>query len=91
MANSTTGNPWKLDTTGVISTNTIYVKRIRWTPTTDAHDILIHDNAGHEVWSLKAIAGDTNQAIPYWIEIDGPVNGINLVTLDSGTVHVYLR
>lgn len=91
MANSTTGNPWTLDTTGVITTNPTYVKRIRWTPTTDGDDILIQDNGSSNVWKLKALAADANEAILYEIEIDGIVNGINLVTLDNGTVYVYIK
>jgi len=91
MANDTTGTPWTLDTAGVITTNSVYVKRIIWTPTTDGDDILIQDNGGHNVWAYKAIAASSNQEIEYERVIDGPVSGFNLATLDHGTVYVYIR
>ena len=91
MANDTTGNPWTLDTAGVITTNPVYVKSIRWTPTTAGDDILIQDNGGSNVWKLKSLAADSNQAIENMIEIDGMVNGFNLVTLDNGTVYVHIK
>ena len=88
MANVTTGNPWVLDTAGVITTNPLYVKRFLWTPTTDGDDILVHDNAGNVLWSLKAVAADTNEGIEYERIIEGSVNGLNLVTIDNGTLNV---
>jgi len=91
MANATTGSPWTLDTADVIKTTPGYIHRIIWTPVSDGDDILIQDNGGNNVWKLKAIAGDTNQAIEYERVIEQSVNGFNLVTLDSGTVYVYVR
>ena len=49
MSNSTVGNPWVLDTAGVISTAPIKVEKFVCTPTTDGHDILIQDNGGNTV------------------------------------------
>jgi len=89
MANDTTGNPWKLDTAGVIQTAPLVIKKITWTPTADGDDILIQDNSGGETWSLKAIAATSDEEIVYTQEINGSVNGFNLVTLDAGTVRVY--
>lgn len=89
MSNSATGNPWTLDTVGVIQTSPLFIKKILWTPTTDGDDILIQDNAGHNVWKLKALAADANEAIVYTIDLNTSINGFNLVTLDNGTVYVY--
>ena len=89
MANSTTGNPWVLDTAGVITTSAMGVKRMVWTPEADSDDIDITDNAGNTLWALKAIAADANQGIEYERVFEGSVNGINLVTIDSGTLYVY--
>ena len=89
MANDTTGNPWVLDTAGVITTNPFVVKRMVWTPTTVSDDILVQDNSGGTVWSLKAIAADSNQGISYELVLDGSLNGLNLVTIDHGTLYIY--
>jgi hypothetical protein len=89
--NDTTGNPWRFDSadTGVITTNPLKVKKFVWTPEADADDILITDNSGHYLWSLKAIAATANQEIPYEMVIEGSINGLTITTLDSGTLYVY--
>jgi hypothetical protein len=89
MANDTTGNPWKCDTAELVTANPVYVRRIKWLPNAEGDDILIEDNAGHDIWSLKAIAVGSD--IPYWIEIEGSCNGITITTLDGGTVWIYVR
>ena len=88
MANDTTGNPWVLDTAGVITTNPFVVKRMVWTPTTAGDDILVNDNSG-TVWSLKALAADSNQGIEYERVLENTINGLNLVTIDHGTLYIY--
>ena len=91
MANSTTGNPWVLDTAGSIATVPTKVLRMVWTPTTDGDDLLVVDNSGGTVWSLKAIAADTNEGIEYTKELDCSINGITLTTIDNGTLYVYVN
>ena len=91
MANSTTGNVWKIDTAGVITTQQVYVHRFVWTPTTDGDDISIVDNGANELWTYKAIAADSNQAIGYTREFGEIANGINVATLDHGTLYIYLK
>lgn len=91
MANASTGNPWKLDTAAVICTTPVFVKFMRWTPTTAEDDLLVQNNASDDVWRLKAIAADADQMIEYEITIDGWVNGFNLVTIDNGTLYVYIK
>ena len=89
--NDTTGNPWRFDSadTGVISTSPMYISRMVWTPEADGNYILVTNNSGHYTWNLKAIAGTSDQEIEYEKEINGSVNGFNLVTLDAGTLYVY--
>jgi len=90
MANSTTGNVWKIDTAGSISTNPVYVKRIRYLPDAEDDQLIILDNGGNEVWNHVAIAAGND--IDYWLEVDGSVNGINVSTLStSGVVWIYIR
>ena len=89
--NDTTGNPWRFDNadTGVITTRPFKVKKFVWTPTTDGDDILLTDNSGHYLWNYKAVAGTSNQDIPYQMVIDGSINGLTITTLDNGTLYVY--
>jgi len=90
MSNVTTGNVWKLDTTGVISTSPVYVKSIRYLPDAEADQLIILDNGGNEIWNHVAIAAGDD--IDYWLEVNGSVNGINLSTLStSGVVWIYIR
>lgn len=91
MSKDITGNPWILDAAEEIVTRPVYVKRMVWTPTTDGDDLLIVDHAGGTVWTLKAIAADSNQGIEYEKVIDGTVNGMTITTIDNGTVYVYVR
>ena len=90
MANSTTGNVWKIDSTGVKTTSPVYVKRIRYLPDAEDDQLIIQDNGGNEVWNHVAIAAGND--IDYWLEVDGSVNGINVSTLStSGVVWIYIR
>jgi hypothetical protein len=91
MANSLTGNVWKCDTAASLITTPLRVSKFVWTPAASGDDISVLDNGGNEIWTYKAIAGDTTQNIPYDFMIDGSLNGINLSTLDSGTFWVYLK
>lgn len=90
MANSTTGSVWKIDTAGVISTNPVYVKRMRYLPNAEADQLIVQDNGGNEVWNHVAIAAGDD--IDYWFEVEGSLNGINVSTLTaSGIVWIYVR
>ena len=91
MANSQTGNVWKCDTAASLITTPVRVNKFVWTPTVAGDDILVVDNGGNEIWSLKAVAGTTDQTLPIEFPIDGSLNGINLSTLDAGTFWVYLK
>ena len=91
MANNITGNPWALADAGVIQTRPVTIKAMTWnSPSTDAHTLAVTDNAGHEIWSITALAGGTG--INYeWNKSDITFSGFNLVTIDSGTLYVYIE
>jgi hypothetical protein len=95
MANDITGNPWKLDTAAVIQTTPVKVKAMEWRPVTAAGDDLsVTDNAGHEIWTEKALAVDANGQISYvWPCNAGggnSCNGFEVTTIDSGILRVWL-
>jgi hypothetical protein len=89
MSNVLTGNPWAADTAAVLTTKPLYVKRIVWeSPTTNGHSIDLTNNAGHKVFSMVIATGGAGTRIER--EIENVVAGLNLVTIQSGTVYIYL-
>ena len=91
MANITTGNPWTCETAAEVTARPTYVHRMIWAPTTDGHDILVVDNSGATLWSLKAIAADSNKGITYERVFESSLNGITITTIDGGTLYVHIR
>ena len=39
----------------------------------------------------RSIAADSNGGIAYTEDVDQNVNGINVVTIDNGTLYIYVR
>ena len=68
---TTTGNPWISTTAETVTTQPVRVQYMEWTPTTDGDDLSVTDNGGNVIWSLKAIAADSNQGIKYRKAADG--------------------
>lgn len=88
---TTTGNPLISTTAETVTTNPTYVYRMVWTPTTDGDDLLVVDNGGNTLWSLKAVAADSNQGIEYERVFETSVNGIIVSTIDNGSLYVYVK
>ena len=89
MANNLTGNPWSADTAAVLTTRPIYIERIVWeSPTTNGHTIDLTDNAGHKVFSMAIATGGAGTRLER--EVESTVPGLNLVTIQSGTVYIYV-
>ena len=90
MANNLTGNPYSVDTAAVITTKPIQINKIVWeSPTTDGHTIDITDNAGHKIFSKAALAGGTG--ISYSDDFGMVFSGLNVATIQSGTVYIYIQ
>ncbi len=94
MSNETTGNPWVLDTAAVIKTTPVKVKSMEWRPVTaSGDDLSVTDNSGHEIWTEKAIAVDSDGMISYVWPQNGEglsCGGFTLTTIDSGTLRVWI-
>lgn len=90
MANVLTTNPWKLDTTGAITTDRVRVKRILWNNPTDAtHTLIIKDKNGNVVYSRNATAVGVDDVDVEVAECAGQEwNGITLDTIGSGAVYL---
>lgn len=92
MANTMTGNIWKIDTAASLRTNPLYVYKMWWTPAAAGDDISILDAGGNTIWGYKTIAGETTQTIVIdWPGSPAVLNGINVATLDSGTLYIHIQ
>lgn len=86
MANSITGNPWTIDTAGVITTSAVFIKNLLWTNATDGDTLVILDNAGRDIIRAKYLAaGDNNFGEFRWVQ------GFNVTTIGSGEVTVVIH
>lgn len=84
MANSLTGNPWKIDTAGVISTAGVHAKNIIWLGGTGS--LVIVDNAGRDiVRDTWASSQDHNYGEFKWVQ------GMNVTTIGGGEVIVVVH
>lgn len=84
MANVITGNPWKLDSTGVISTAQTFIRNIMWLSGTGS--LVIVDNAGRDI-IRDTWTGETehNYGPFQW------VSGMNVTTIGGGEVIVVIH
>lgn len=87
MANDISGNPWSLDTPGVINRSPVHIKNLVWANGgADGDPLLIQDNVGRDVLRAKyATQGNNNFGVFSWVE------GFNLVTIGSGKVFVVVH
>lgn len=95
MANSTSGNPWILDTAAatVLTTDKLAIAAIRWVGSTTAgHTAVIQNAAGRVFWASEANAAnfvdETVFAGSTALSASNPV-GLVMATLGSGKVYVY--
>jgi hypothetical protein len=89
MANNITGNPWSLDTAGVIATFPVYVKSLVWQGfTANGTDTLtILDNAGRTI--INSNTNTTGDVMDFgdfrWVE------GFHITLIGSGIVTVVVH
>ena len=88
MANNLTDNPWMIDSTGVLTTDDVPIKHLRWVgATTAGHAALINDKNGREVW--KSVASGANYVEDSLSENQRFFHGLTVATLASGTLELY--
>lgn len=84
MANNITGNPWKLDSTGTVSTAQTYVRNIMWL--NGAGSLVIVDSTGRDivrdVWTAE---NEHNYGPIQW------VSGMSVTTIGGGEVIVVIH
>lgn len=88
MANSTSGNPWALDTTGAITAQETTIDFVRWVSTgaAAADRCLLKDSAGTTIFDTYATGANYVEQAP----IRKRFAGVTLTTLTTGVLYVYL-
>lgn len=94
MANLRHNGRWVLDTAeSVVAAGTaVRLASVCFVGTTDADDCILHDGNGKEIWKCKL---GTVTTVGYQVshnfgEGGQIVDGLDLDTIDHGTVYVYL-
>ena len=93
-ASDITGNPWTItgDTTGVLTTLPVKLKKILWNdPTTDAHQLTIVDNAGKTIYDHTCLASGAGMVFGEDFPDGQLCNGINITVHGSGSVYLYIQ
>lgn len=87
MSNDVSANPWKLDTTGAVSSAVERIERVRIVGmSTAGHTAELRDAAGSTIVSFVAAGSNYTEDVPVHRE----VTGVTLQTLQSGTVFVLI-
>lgn len=90
MANNINGDVWILDTAGVVTTKPVKVNRIIFEPGANSDDVILKDNKGTVILNWTAAADITAQQ-QFGADFDGRwYQGLNLETIDGGTLRVYV-
>lgn len=90
MANTFLPNVWRLDTAGVITTEAVRIRGLRWVSksATAGDDISLEDKSGEKVWESVATGSNYVEAQDFGVNGQN-FNGLELAVLDSGTLYVY--
>lgn len=90
MANFFGVNPWVVDTVmaAPAGPNPVLIRNIVWTDQTAAGDqLVIKDANGNTILDIKASAANIVQTLGNF----GWVSGLQVTTLTSGKVYIYVR
>jgi len=91
MANNLAQRPFIIDTpgAGVLLTQPIRVKGIRWVgATTAGHLVIVQDQNGNEKW--KSVAPGSNHVESDYVNDEKLWNGLKVPTLGSGVLYIEL-
>lgn len=92
MANDWTTNPAVIDT-AEDKTGTFIVSAMEWYPNAADNDIEVQDGSGNVLFKFRSIYGSPNHEESGRISkvIDRICYGLNVVTIDAGTLYITLR
>ena len=90
MANDLAGSPYKIDTAGFVTNRLLTVLQIVWQePSAAGQNLLVLDSNGRILWEETTLAGGTGVSIEQ--DINTRCDGIDVPTIDSGTLYIYWR
>lgn len=80
----------------IVKVGMCYVQKVVWTgATTAAHKAILTDKDGYRWAEFTADAPGTSGELMYGLDFPAreglPVDGINIIDLDSGSVYIYLN
>ena len=92
-ANDLATNPLEVDTAfdDAVIRHIVYLE---WHPNATDDDLEVTDADGNMLWKLRATFGAPNSesfGIETSAEINRMVRGLNVVTIDGGTLYVHMR
>lgn len=83
---------WICDSTGSLTTDTVYVTHVVYFPAAVDNDLIITDGSDNNLIVLKAGASDTSPVhISFAAEDGRKAVGLKIGTIDGGTAYIYLR
>jgi len=95
MANNLGGNPWVIDTAGLITSDPLRVQKMRWHPNASDNDCTVCHADGSPIWPIRAIASAANNESVGCEEVDfnppWPCYGLRVLAIDGGTLYVYVH
>lgn len=86
MANSITGNPWRIDTAGVLFKMRFKFDGGTWNDGTAAAVLTLVDNTGRIVFDAKF----PTDLVPVQIPKMGWVNGLTCTVIGAGNVSIFV-
>lgn len=93
MANDWSGNPAVIDTTED-KTIQLLIHYLEYHAASNGDDLVVKDSHGNILWQIKALVAapdNESEAIERSPKFDRWVQGINVETIDGGTLYIYLR
>jgi hypothetical protein len=94
MANVTDQHPWILDTAAAITTDDLFISKLRWVGGTTAdHSLIVHDKNANVVWEAAAQGANEDIELDFSGECLSAclIHGLTLNTIESGKLLVYLK
>lgn len=86
MANNWTNNPFVIDSAGTYA-GWVKISKIRWVSegSVAGQNVVVKDSNGKEIWKSTAAGAnhEDSDRINEWF------NGINVETIESGTLYIY--
>lgn len=91
MANLLTGQPWKLDTPGIITVDRVRIGKLRWVAegASAGDNVVLSDAAGRVFWEATASGANADIESDTFDGRAGDCQGVTLTTINSGKLYLH--